>query len=298
MFTVLVATASLSPAAEAQASRYVRNGDETIHLRTWGEGPPIVIINGGPGIDSEGFAALASSMSRFGTAIIYDQRGTGRSVIPHITAGTITIDRMVADLGSIRAHFGYEEWVVLGHSFGGMLAAAYAAKHPGRVRGLILSSGGGLDLDLFSRLNVTGRLTPTGRDSLQAWTARIAGGDTTFHARYRRGRHLAPAYLVDTTHVDAVARRLAQVDMRVNALVVADLQRTDFDVREEMAAFQRPVLIIQGAEDIIPVDISEAARDVFPDATLIVLEGSGHYGYLERTDAYFRAIERFFREEL
>ena len=49
-----------------------------IHFKTFGKGAPLLIINGGPGMSSEGFIPLAKKFGKTHQAIIYDQRGTGR----------------------------------------------------------------------------------------------------------------------------------------------------------------------------------------------------------------------------
>ncbi|RYZ16529.1 MAG: alpha/beta fold hydrolase [Chitinophagaceae bacterium] len=102
-------------------------------IRTWyqtfGSGAPVLIINGGPGISSEGFAEIAGLLAKGNRSIIYDQRGTGRTVLPRKDASTLTIALMAADIEALRQHLGYESWIVMGHSFGGMLASYYAANY-------------------------------------------------------------------------------------------------------------------------------------------------------------------------
>ena len=63
----------------AQTSNIIPTNFGSIHYKTFGKGEPILIINGGPGIDCEGFSSLASLLKDDYMAIIYDQRGTGKS---------------------------------------------------------------------------------------------------------------------------------------------------------------------------------------------------------------------------
>ena len=111
-----------------------------LHYKTFGKGKPILIINGGPGMNSEGFASLAKELSKNNLAIIYDQRGTGASKIDTISVETMTMELMLEDIESLRKHLNLEKWTVLGHSFGGMLASYYTSKYPEKVTSLILSS--------------------------------------------------------------------------------------------------------------------------------------------------------------
>ncbi|WP_050915824.1 alpha/beta fold hydrolase [Gillisia marina] len=158
----------------AQEEHYIQDGENIIHLTTYGAGEPILIINGGPGMSSEGFRPLAEKLGKNNLAIIYDQRGTGESKMENIDASTMTMDKMLEDIETIREFLKIDNWVILGHSFGGMLASHYAANYPEYTKGLILSSSGGIDLELFSTLNITARLSDENRDSLNYWNRKIA----------------------------------------------------------------------------------------------------------------------------
>jgi proline iminopeptidase len=69
--------------------------------------------------------------------ILFEQRGAGRS-IPHASLDDNTTWHLVQDIEQIREHFGVEQWLVFGGSWGSTLALAYAESHPQRVRGLVL----------------------------------------------------------------------------------------------------------------------------------------------------------------
>ncbi|WAC02827.1 alpha/beta fold hydrolase [Lacinutrix neustonica] len=277
----------------SQDKTYIQSGDNTIHLTSYGQGQPILIINGGPGMNSEGFKALAQIIGKTNKAIIYDQRGTGESKIPNINAQTITMDAMVADIEVIRKHLGLNNWVILGHSFGGMLGAYYASKHPESIRGLILSSSGGLKLDLFSRIDITSKLTRLERDSLNYWNRKIANGDTTYLARLKRGTFLAPAYLFDKSNIPVVAERLTQGNSVINGLVWQNISAIAFDCTEGLKKIKVPVLIIQGKQDIIDLETAEVAKSALQNSELVILDNCSHYGWLDQPTLYFKHINSY-----
>ena len=283
----------LSVVLFGQKEAYIKTGENTIHITTYGDGDPILIINGGPGMNSEGFRSLAAHFGQTHKAIIYDQRGTGESTIPVINSETITMDEMLGDIEIIREHLKIESWVVLGHSFGGMLASYYASKFPKRIKGLILSSSGGINMELFSRLNINSRLSEKEADSLSYWNSKIARGDTTYHTRLQRGKYLAPAYVYDRANIPVVAERLTQGNQTINRLVFRDLRRINFDCSQGLKALKVPVLIIQGREDIIDAQTAETALKTFPNATVVFLDRCGHYGWLDRPRQYFESIYRY-----
>lgn len=112
------------------------------HSLAWWEhgrpdGPPVVILHGGPGAASSP-AALRSLDPGHWRIIAFDQRGCGDST-PHASLEANTTWHLVEDLEALRRHFGLEAWTVAGHSWGSCLALAYAQTHPERVRGLRLS---------------------------------------------------------------------------------------------------------------------------------------------------------------
>lgn len=277
----------------SQSEEYIRSRNNVIHLTSYGQGQPILIINGGPGMNSEGFRSLAKIIGESNTAIIYDQRGTGLSKMTKVDINTITLDSMVNDIEIIRNHLCIENWIVLGHSFGGMLGSYYASKFPERIKGLILSSSGGINMDLFSRLSITSKLTRSETDSLHYWNTKIAKGDTTYFARLKRGKFLAPAYLFDKSNVPIIAERLTQGNSTVNQLVFQNMRKIGFDCSEGLKKLKAPVLIIQGEEDLIDRETAENALKVFQNSTLVILEKCGHYGWLDQPELYFKSIDEY-----
>lgn len=277
----------------AQKGQTIQLENSTLHFKTFGKGEPILIINGGPGMNSEGFASLAKELGKSYLAIIYDQRGTGKSKIETISSATITMDLMVQDIETLRKHLNIDTWNVLGHSFGGMLASYYVSKYSHHVSGLVLSSSGGIDLTLLSTLNLNSRLKQSEQDSLAYWNRKIAQGDTSHKTLLHRGKFLANAYLYDDTYLDVVAERLTQGNMVINGLLWQNMQGMNFDCTEALRNFLKPVLIIQGEQDIIGKSIAEKAHRAFKNSEVVYIDKSAHYGWLEQPELYFGSLKKF-----
>jgi proline iminopeptidase len=270
-----------------------------IYYRTFGSGKPLLIINGGPGMNSDGFEGLAKALSSGNLTIIYDQRGTGRSALPLLDSSTITMQLMIDDIEAIRTTLGIERLSILGHSFGGMLASYYAALHPEHLDHLILSSSGGIDLGLlkYAGTAINSKLSSEEKDSVHYWSDRIDAGDTSHYAQLERGRFLAPAYVYDKAYVPVIAERLTHGNATVNQLIWSDLQRIHFDCSEQLRTLDRPVLIIQGKQDIIRTETAERAHRVLKHSRVVFLEHSAHYGWLDNANAYFGEIRRFMESD-
>lgn len=264
-----------------------------LYYETYGEGQPMVIINGGPGFNCKGFQGLAQTLAAHYQVILYDQRGTGRSIMARVDSTNMTMDLMAADLEALRRHLGFQEWTVFGHSFGGLLGNYYAAHYPTALRALIASASGGINLRLLRSFDITRRMTPMQRDSFQYWTGQLTAGDTSSMADAKRRAFMATAYVYNDAHATRIAERLGQGNPRINRLIWQDLQRIGYDVAAEVGAFKRPVLILQGQQDVISTQIAEDAHAAFPNSELVILPECGHYGWLDQPEAYFAALAGF-----
>lgn len=269
--------------------------DVETHYEVYGDGLPILLINGGPGFSSEGFRPLAQKLAVNNKVIIYDQRGTGQSPLENPNSENISMDLMVIDIEHLRKQLEIEEWVVMGHSFGGMLASYYTAKHPENVSSLILSASGGLDLSILGTNLVNERLTQNERDSLNYWRQRIQDGDHSHYAQLKRATFLAPAYLEDKSNVPAVAERLTQGNLALNGLVWRDMRRIGFDVKDEMSKYNKPVLIMHGEQDVVDPASAKSADKIFPNSKLVMMPNCSHYGWLDQPELYFKEIFDFLK---
>ncbi|HEA20642.1 hypothetical protein LCGC14_1015630 [marine sediment metagenome] len=108
-----------------------------IRYKVSGRGLPCLYIHGGPGQGFDSFELMkGNGLEQNLTMIYYDQRGSGKSE----KADNYHMDRLLSDIETLRQHLGIQKFYVLAHSFGGIIATAYAKKYPERVEGLILAN--------------------------------------------------------------------------------------------------------------------------------------------------------------
>lgn len=294
---VLLLLAFFIPACALQQQGSAVSGTDFLtHYRTFGQGDPVLIINGGPGMNSDGFAAIAEEIAALGyQTIIYDQRGTGKSALPQLDNNHITMDLMVKDMEDLRKRLGFQKWTVFGHSFGGLLATHYVAKHPEAVERLIFSSSGGVNLKFRQYVNgrLMANLAEADRDSLQFYQAQMANGNAGADVLARRAKFLARAYVFDKAHAPTIAQRLTQINFEVNRLVFEDLQKIQFNYTDAFRELPHPVLVIQGKNDIISVETAQEIHSAFGNAKLVLLDNCGHYGWLDAKQDYLAALKAF-----
>jgi proline iminopeptidase len=160
-----------------------------LYYRAVGEGQPIIVLHGGPDFDHHYLLPEMDRLADSFRLIYYDQRGRGRSA-GKVEPDEVSIDSEIADLDSVRRHFGLDSVAVLGHSWGGVLAMEYAARHPDRVSHLILVNTAPASAEDFVVFREHLRRTrPAGdveRMQEIASSARYQAGDLEAEAEYYR----------------------------------------------------------------------------------------------------------------
>jgi len=99
-------------------------------------GRPALFLHGGPGVGIHPDYRRFFDPERY-RIVLPDQRGAGKST-PHAEIRDNTTWDIVNDLEALRLHLGIEDWVVMGGSWGSLLALCYAIRHPESVAGLII----------------------------------------------------------------------------------------------------------------------------------------------------------------
>lgn len=274
--------------------------DVETYYQVFGKGEPILIINGGPGMNSEGFKTIAQDIANFGyQTIIYDQRGTGKSHMKTINSETITMDLMVEDMEALRKKLKIKKWTLMGQSFGGILATHYAARYPQFINKIIFSSSGGVNMKFRSYLStrLNGNLTQLQRDSLAYFQRLLDGGDNSLSTINRRAAVLAHAYVFDKKYVPVIAARLPQINYDINRLVINDLDRIQYNYLNKFDDFKQPVLILQGKNDILTVETAQEIKMTFPNSTLVLMDRCGHYGWLDAREVFMNSVENFLKKK-
>src|SRR5580700_6118710 len=118
---------------------YVDAGGVFIYYTSFGQGAPLLIAHGGPGASHDYFLPYLLPLARHNRLIFIDERGSGRSQTLEDASG-YTVENMVEDVEAVRQALGLGRISLLGHSYGGVLAQAYALKYQKNLSRLILAS--------------------------------------------------------------------------------------------------------------------------------------------------------------
>ena len=282
----------------SQTEEIITSGNSKLHYKTFGSGKPILIINGGPGMNCEGFSGIAQELAKMNyQTIIYDQRGTGKSTVENANSENITMDLMVEDIENLRKHLKINQWSILGHSFGGIMETYYATKHPETIEKLIFSSSVGVTMKFTSYVQdrLSNNLTKIQKDSLSFFQKKLDNGDNSIETLKQRAKYLANAYVFDKSKAPIIAERLTQTKFEINTLVFQDLRKIKFDCSKSFKNFKKPVLVLQGKNDIITTETATEIAAAFPNSKLILMDDCGHYGWLDANKLYFNSINNFLK---
>ena len=282
-------------------------GRGALHVRTIGRGRPTIVLHGGPDFD---YAYLLPELDRFADElrlIYYDQRGRGRSA-RGVQPDDVTIASEVGDVDRVRQHFALDSAIVLGHSWGAVLAAEYALRHPGRVSRLILMNPAPLsssDVAVLRKAQVAKLGADMDRQrAIIAGAAYKAGDPDTVAARYRIHFKYALARPADFETLmarmkAAFVRQGSQGILEARAvedrLMLDTWARSGYDLLPKLRNLRIPTLVITGDRDFIPVEIAERIAHAFPNATFVNIPGCGHFSYLECGADVRKAVDAFLK---
>lgn len=265
--------------------RVVMDDGTRIWATSSGTGRPLLLCHGGPGA-FDTLAPLAALVEDVATVHRWDQRGAGRSD----RTGPFTVRRFVADMERLREHFGYACWAVAGHSWGATLALEYTLQHPQRVDAVVYLAGTGLQWWPCHRQRYDQRRRRRLGPDRSRRLAELAGRDRSDEEE--RELQLLTT-VVEFADPAAAARLAAQVveawqpyglNRKVNAAITAELKaRSPADEAARCAQLTAPVLIVDCAADVRPVEATDTLAAALPGATRVALD-TGHYPWLEQPE--------------
>lgn len=269
--------------------------------RKLGHGPVVVCHPGGPGFSSAYFGDLAGLWEQF-TLVLLNPRGTGSSDRP-ADPRAYQIAQYVEDLEALRAHLGEERMLLLGHSHGGVVAQAYAARYPGRVRRLVLSS----TLARFAPEHEHAMRAGMEKRSGQPWYQdAVAALESEQRAQFASDEEMAdlvfremPLYFAHYGPVEAgYVDTLKTEKLNADALLLFNREIfKSFDMRGVLPKIKAPALVITGDEDFIcgPLCSEELCAGI-PDAREVIVGDAGHYLFVEQAQALHDEVSDFLQQ--
>jgi proline iminopeptidase len=258
----------------------------SLHVVERGSGFPLLLVHGGPGGDHSYWVPWLEPLADEFRLVFYDQRGHGRS--DRVSGEQLTLEEFGADVDRLAEALELDEFAVLGHSFGAVVAAWHAIER-GTAAAYVLSHGtdstAGLESDLKTSF---GAERP---EIVEAW-ARERTVQTEEEAReiYDIKRtaffygDAPPGFGDGTVYAPETLRHMATAGFG------------DFDFPPQLARVTKPTLVIAGEHD--GSCTPRAARVLhagIAGSEFVLLPDSAHMGFAERQDEYLDAVRTFLR---
>lgn len=259
-------------------------------------GEPIVIINGGPGLDSTFVTRLHHGMAERlpGRRVIrFDQRGVGGSS-PTTTAQN-TIAGAVDDIEAIRRFLGVRKLHLVGQSFGGFVAGAYASTHPGNIASIAF-------IDPLPPLPADSAATTQGFDAINAhWQALIDAGILEPGSDDDPGpfgwNKLVGVYFADPLRVPIEVTTPAEdYDQDLSLELDADYSANGAPLVANLNRVRIPVLVIGGGVSGFGPTFVQGAVQAMSNShpRVVIIPGAGHLVWNDKPAQTFGALQSFF----
>ena len=280
-----------------------------IYFETLGHGAPLMIVHGGPGADHTYFLPYLLPLARHNKLVFIDERGSGQSQKLSNPA-EYTVENMVEDVESVRQALGLGRMSLMGHSYGGVLAQAYALKYQRNLTHLILAStfpstkqmnqvlakelaDASADvrekIEKMQQAGLFGHGLPYERNRYPNEYMVAAWGQAYFPYLYQN--HPDPNY-------DPIANGIMAWDLYremwgSDGEFVIDGNLKSVEYLDNLHTIQVPTLLIAGDHDECAPWLSQEMHDKISGSKLVILPKSGHMTFVDQNGMFISNVDGF-----
>jgi proline iminopeptidase len=288
---------------------YVDANGVLIYYKALGKGDPLFIVHGGPGASHDYFLPHLIPLARTNRLVFIDERGSGRSEKLD-DVKQYTVENMVEDVEAVRQQLHLGKINLLGHSYGGVLAQAYALKYQQNLRHLILAS----TFDSTKALNaffetMKQRMPEELRNRINTMEkAGLFGQGKDYHKnRYTEDYMIAAwgegyfPYLYQRkqdANFDPVGNGVMSWDLYremwgSHGEFVVDGNLVSVEYADRLPSIKVPTLLTVGDHDETDPSIVRSMHDLIPGSTLVVIPDAGHMNFVDQPVLFRKAIDDF-----
>src|SRR5436309_1217673 len=304
----------VSPAAHANVyplqEGFVDAHGVLIYYKVIGHGAPLMIVHGGPGASHDYLLPHLLPLARTNKLIFIDERGSGRSEkLEDVTAYTVEI--MVEDVEAVRQALNLGKINLLGHSYGAVLAQAYALKYQKNLTHLILGSTfastaamndvlarekQGMEpearqkLQAFEDAGLFGKGKPWERNRYPNDYAVLAWGDGYFPFLYQN--HPDPNYDPAAGNT-STSWQLYREMWGSHGEFVIDGNLKSVEYTDRLSGIHVPTLVMCGDHDESDPSLSRTMHDKIQGSKLVILPKSGHMTFVDQPDMFIQTVNGF-----
>jgi proline iminopeptidase len=301
---ILLAITVSACAQEPEGSFLTVNG-KRIWYRTEGQGAPLLLVPGGPGASHTYLWPYLSPLSKEFKVIYYDPYGRGQSDAADNPA-EYTFARDVDEIEGIRRELQLPKINLYGHSYGAMVAQAYALKYPNSLDHMVLVSPfhSGEAWQKGNNDTWNEQLRNHAPETWKRLQELRDHGHLSCDEEYQRIQDefpMTPSYYYDPSNASAGA------SLQVNEEVYCQLAGPDADIvlggdmagldfRPKLKEIKAPTLILAGRWDRTAIPrFTTQYEELMPQATFVMFDKSGHLPFIEEPDNHTGIVTDFLK---
>ncbi len=287
---------------EAVSEGYVKVLGFRLFYRVFGEARrgTVLCLHGGPGATHDYLLPMAD-LTEYGYKVVfYDQLGCGRSEMPDDTS-LFTVERGVEEVEGIRRALNLGRIHLMGSSYGGLLAIAYALKYQENLKSLIISSGlASVPLAVAEMQRLKSELPPEIQETLRKYEE-IGDYENPEYLKavqefYKR--HLCrlpewPKELVYT--MEHMSKPVYYTMNGPNEFTIIGTLK-DWDVTDQLHKIRVPCLITVGRYDEVTPKVAESMHQRIKGSKLVIFENSSHVAMWEEREKFIEVVRKFLEE--
>ncbi len=254
------------------------------------EKPVAFVLHGGPGGDHTYYKPALDQLTDKMQLVYIDHRGQGRSA--RGDRSTYTLENNIEDLEALREYLGLDKIVVLGASYGGMVALSYAARYPQHVSHLIalVTAAHTGTLERAREILAERGTEEQIRVCQTLWDGNFQSDEELRHFFMVMEPLYTYSYTPDMP-TDGLDREIRSIDAINEGF--SGFLRT-YDVRDQLHRITCPTLVVGGRHDwICAPEFSEEIASLIPNATVRIFERSSHSVIFDEPEELFDVIRGF-----
>jgi proline iminopeptidase len=280
-----------------------------IYYTELGTGKPLVIVHGGPGASHDYFLPYLLPLARSHRIIFIDERGSGKSEKLEDPSG-YTVEAMVEDVEAVRSSLGLGTIDLLGHSYGGVLAQAYALKYQENLSHLVLCSTFQSTKEMNGVFRtMMEKMSPELRTRIQKLeSAGLYGHGKDFEKNrytdeymvaawgegyfpYLYQNHPDPNY--SATTAGNMSWDLYRAMWGSDGEFVIDGNLSSVEYAGKLGTIHVPTLITAGDHDECSTELAHEMNGLIPGSKLVILPRSGHMTFVDQPGMFIKSVDDF-----
>ncbi len=280
------------------ASGFISVDGGKLYYQQFGEknGKPIIVLHGGPGLDSSYLLPQMSALAgKKNTVTFYDQRGSGKSLDFILNDQSINMQTFVSDLDKVRGAIAKDKIIIICHSWGALVGMNYALKYQKHVEKLIIVSGApssysAFKLSIYEYIKRTQSIQPE-LTTIEKSKEYLTGSPKVVTDYFRK---IFSVYFYKLENLNKLTLSFTKKSVlmgRKVAEILANNYLASYNI--ELQKLNIPVLIIHGENDIVPVSTAMVTHKSIIGSKIVIFKECDHFPYIEKQTEFLQTIHQF-----